>query len=148
MKLSILQVLNAILYGAEQDISGPLAGAVRALAHHLYAHESLIQGPGSGQGVREAEGRAEMVRIRVEAFALGSISIKVSCCASSTCSGRLADDDGPRLRRRENPAVALEPGYVPIVPPESNPSIRGSSAAHFKENKMRSSASSAATRLP
>src|SRR5271170_2047798 len=53
VRLSNLEVLNAILYVGEQGCKWP-ARPVRQLAHHLCADESLGQERRSRPGVREA----------------------------------------------------------------------------------------------
>jgi len=73
VSLSNLQVLNAVLYVAEQGCMAWSSEALWPLAHDLYADEPLVQGWRPGPGVREVAGRADrphQARSRVSGFDL------------------------------------------------------------------------------
>jgi transposase len=53
------------------------AEAVRQLAHHLHADEPLVEERCDGPGLREAAAGEQIVRIKIEAIALDSTSVKV-----------------------------------------------------------------------
>src|SRR5258708_26430686 len=60
VRLSNLQVLNAVLYVAEQGCKmARSAEAFRPLAHDLHADESLVQERRSRSGIREVAVRAD-----------------------------------------------------------------------------------------
>jgi len=59
VRLNNLQVLNAVLYIAEQGCKCAVCRAFRALAPILYADESLVEDRRSGPRVRKVAGRAD-----------------------------------------------------------------------------------------
>ena len=78
VRLSNLQVLNAVLYVAEQGCKWRgLPKRYEPLAHDLHADESLVQERRSRSGIREVAVGADRADQDIEAFALDSTSIKV-----------------------------------------------------------------------
>ena len=78
MSLTNLQVLNAILYVAEQGVQmARVAQLFWELAYHLHPHESL--GPNSGvlDRVFTELQQQQIIRVQVEAVSLDSSAVKV-----------------------------------------------------------------------
>jgi hypothetical protein len=105
VRLSNLEVLNAILYVAEQGLQmARPARPVRQLAHHVCADEPLGQERRARPGVREAA-LEQMVRIKVETFSLDSTSVKVH--PDGTGASKKTD-----RRRSASPGVDGTPRFI------------------------------------
>ena len=76
VSLSNLQVLNAILYVAEHGQMARLAQSLRQLAHHLHAHEPLVEERRPDRVFEQLQ-REQIVRIKLEALSLDSTIVKV-----------------------------------------------------------------------
>ena len=78
VSLSNLRVLNAIrLCGRAGLQMARSPQAIRQLAHHLHAHESLVEERRPGSRICPTPEHDQIVRIKIEAVAIDSTAVKV-----------------------------------------------------------------------
>ena len=126
IRLSNLQVLNAILYVAEHGCKWRgLPPRLGNLVHHLHAHEPLVEERGARPGVRAVQ-RQRVVRVKREAMSLRVIPKSKNSPAGAGFGPEMGPNEprhyldrpyfSARGRLRNRPAMSLDSPIVKVPP--------------------------------